>query len=47
MFLEELNALYFYTEDFIRRYTKIWDIAVNVKQYIGDFSHFSSVCAEL
>lgn len=38
MFLEQLDALHFCIEDFVRRYTKILDIAVNIKKYTGDFS---------
>lgn len=56
MFLELLNALHFYIEDFVRRYTKTWGIAVNVTKYIqiyfsmekgdGHCLHRNSVCAE-
>lgn len=54
MFLEQLNALYFYIEDFIRRYTKMWGIAVTVKKNTLEISaqkeggnycpHLTSVC---
>lgn len=50
-FPEQWNALHFYIEVFMRRYTKIWDTAANVKKYTRDFSpgHWpclTAMCAE-